>query len=679
MTVWSADVFHIYGLKNKGKDVIKHLATLEEGSKDYVPSRFLNEKTGTIVIDELIDHIVKSGSFDDDFVRRAVLILIGTVIAPHSRKTVPCHLYSLVEDVDTIKLYNWNVFMLHVCIDGIAKTVKDQHKFKWSVGNLSLIQPTGIDEPLSYEYPLMLNWSEIKAKKRDENSEKQAWPWEGNKLCLIFDDVIGEDHREAKVAKEGTLPEVEAQRDIKTEWRCKWRRFDIQTFLQGHQSRRDESEVWVKSKYAPKYFPEVDSSPLGQRHEEKNNASFTNMPTNEELNDDTSARINGSGIGTPNDPFIVNGNNSHVRSSSSLATNEFPKVTRTPKNGGILILDDMQNDVSPMGSEATIDKLNEDVQDAKRVRKASRWLQFPYEQMDGPKRVKKSLFGNYAVMVSTEYLDAEHIEAANAYINTLIENGKHRKDVVVKIPAPDVDICTAHMLGDIVKKKWLCGAISATTYNYFLIRVINDYCKQIKKHSKVPDRHILSTWVSKWLLDRAAGRVTGRKTKMEILVKRTTTITRVMDEYFSTDKAYFPMNVNGNHWINVLMHNTNKEFQVLDSLGPIDRIIHKTIHTLKAQIAIDIAAANKQVESKFPDVSAWLIMEYEMPKQTDGVSCGLFVLRCIEYLDGQKWTSTFDQDKINESRSKILAELIFSEDNIVEKVKDKLLRLISRD
>ena len=36
------------------------------------------------------------------------------------------------------------------------------------------VQPTGIDEPLSYEYPLMLNWSEIKAKKRDEyNSENE--------------------------------------------------------------------------------------------------------------------------------------------------------------------------------------------------------------------------------------------------------------------------------------------------------------------------------------------------------------------------------------------------------------------------------------------------------------------------------------------------------------------------
>ncbi|KAI4989056.1 hypothetical protein ZWY2020_036373 [Hordeum vulgare] len=487
--------------------------------------------------------------------------------------------------------------MLHVCIDGISKRVKDQHKFKWPVGNLSLIQysywekvqPTGIDEPLSYEYPLILNWSEIKAKKRDEYDS------ENGRGHGKFDDVIVEDHREAKVAKEGTLPEVEAQTET---------------------SKRNGGASGVIN-IMKQIQKDVLTLPTKCAKEEKNNASFTNMPIDEELNDDTGARINGSGIGTPNDPFIVNGNNSPMRSSSSLPTNEFHKVTRAPENGGILILDDMQNDVSSMGSEATIDKLNE------------------------------ALFGNYAVMVSTEYLDAEHVDAANAYINTLIENGKHRKDVVVKIPAPDVDICTADMLGDIIKKKWLCGAV-----------IINAYCKQIKKHSKV---------------------VTGRKTKMEILVKRTTTTTRVKDEYFNTHKAYFPMNVNGTHWITVLMHNTKKEFQVLDSLGPIDRNIRKTIHTLVSQIAIDIAAANKQVESKFPDVSAWPIVEYEMPKQTDGVSCGLFVLRCIVYWDGEKWTSTFDQDEINESRSKILVELIFSEDNIVEKVKHKVLRLISQD
>ena len=139
LTVRSADVFHIYGLKNKGKDVMKLLASVPEGSKEVVPSRFLDKKTGEIVIDELIDQIVQSGSYDDDFVRRAVLVLIGTVIAPHSTKIVPPQFYKLVEDVDAIKLYNWNAFMLHVCIDGISKTVKDQRKFKWLVGNLSLI------------------------------------------------------------------------------------------------------------------------------------------------------------------------------------------------------------------------------------------------------------------------------------------------------------------------------------------------------------------------------------------------------------------------------------------------------------------------------------------------------------------------------------------------------------
>ncbi|KAI4991823.1 hypothetical protein ZWY2020_040209 [Hordeum vulgare] len=179
-----------------------------------------------------------------------------------------------------------------------------------------------VDEPLSYEYPLMLNWSEIKAKKRDEYDS------ENGRGHGKFDDVIEEDHREAKVAKEGTLPEVESQiviERLKKEGLIYKPSFKD---INPEENGVDESEVWVKRKYAPKYFPEVDSSPLGERQEEKNNASFTNMPIDEEV--ETGAGINGSGIGTPNDPFIVNGNNSPVRSSSSLPTNEFPKVTRTP-------------------------------------------------------------------------------------------------------------------------------------------------------------------------------------------------------------------------------------------------------------------------------------------------------------------------------------------------------------
>ncbi|KAI5011405.1 hypothetical protein ZWY2020_013542 [Hordeum vulgare] len=76
-----------------------------------------------------------------------------------------------------------------------------------SVLILEKVQPTGIDEPLSHEYPLMLNWSDLKAKKRDEY-DSQNGHGHGK-----FGDIIGEDHRQAKVAKEGTVPEVEAQKE----------------------------------------------------------------------------------------------------------------------------------------------------------------------------------------------------------------------------------------------------------------------------------------------------------------------------------------------------------------------------------------------------------------------------------------------------------------------------------
>ena len=77
------------------------------------------------------------------------------------------------------------------------------------------------------------------------------------------------------------------------------------------------------------------------------------------------------------------------------------------------------------------------------------------------------MFGNYAVIVSTEFIDPEHVEAASVYINTLMKNDKHKKDTVVRVPPPDGDICTAEMLADIIQNKYLCGAVSTSTYNYY--------------------------------------------------------------------------------------------------------------------------------------------------------------------------------------------------------------------
>ena len=71
-----------------------------------VPSRFIDSSTNEIMIDQLIQDITTSGLYDDDFLRRIVLVLLGTVLAPHSTVEVPNAFYKLVEDVESIKSFN---------------------------------------------------------------------------------------------------------------------------------------------------------------------------------------------------------------------------------------------------------------------------------------------------------------------------------------------------------------------------------------------------------------------------------------------------------------------------------------------------------------------------------------------------------------------------------------------
>lgn len=80
------------------------------------------------------------------------------------------------------------------------------------------------------------------------------------------------------------------------------------------------------------------------------------------------------------------------------------------------------------------------------------------------------------------------------------------------------------------------------------------------------------------------------------------------------------MNVNESHWITLVMHNTKKEFQVLNSQGKISTRVYNVIDTLRAEIAKDIREANLTVKLKYPDVSSWPIKEYDMPRQSDGCS-----------------------------------------------------------
>ncbi|XP_037440987.1 uncharacterized protein LOC119308948 [Triticum dicoccoides] len=386
----------------------------------------------------------------------------------------------------------------------------------------------------------------------------------------------------------------------------------------------DESDELVR-KYKPKYHTEVTSSPLEERAEEKMDASFTG-PNGTNFPNDEGMQSGTPGKGVENDPFIIEDNGSPKEASPSLGTNDFPSLTRNPQK---------ENAVS-VGSSA--------------------------------ENSAEGLFRIRDVLLSTDFMDENHIEGARVYIDTLADSPKHLKQTVVHMTGIGGETCTAEMLQAITSGDWLNGA------------VINCYSNHLLTTTPMADRHVLTSWVSYCLIQRAKGKLKNSNMNyMEFFTKESKTVSRVIDEYFAKDKAFFPLNVNKNHWITIVMHNKKKEFQVLNSTGKISKAVHAKIASMRAEIAVYTNQVNSAIGTHHPDVSKWPIKEYDMPRQKDGVSCRLFVMKCIELWDGDAFRHDFDQDEINSSRGRILAEILFSESNTLTKVKEKILKIMEKE
>ena len=106
VTLGAVDVECILNLENQGLSASDILIEEGEDIKERVPPQFLGKITGNIVIDDLIGDIIKNKSTDDDFLRKLVLVLLGTIIAPMSSKIVPKQYYALVDDVKRISKIN---------------------------------------------------------------------------------------------------------------------------------------------------------------------------------------------------------------------------------------------------------------------------------------------------------------------------------------------------------------------------------------------------------------------------------------------------------------------------------------------------------------------------------------------------------------------------------------------
>ena len=133
------DVFSIFGFKNEGEDVFGILATEGKELIKKIPIQYV-QKNGHIMIDDLIQKIVRNKSADDEFLRMAVLVLLGTIIAPMSAVSIPKEYYALVHDVKRISTLNFNVFTLRTCLTEIGKLKQDGRVRQWPCGNLALLQ-----------------------------------------------------------------------------------------------------------------------------------------------------------------------------------------------------------------------------------------------------------------------------------------------------------------------------------------------------------------------------------------------------------------------------------------------------------------------------------------------------------------------------------------------------------
>nr|XP_040252149.1 uncharacterized protein LOC120969128 [Aegilops tauschii subsp. strangulata] len=628
------DVFDIFGLENKGRDAMKALGKGGLKEKVKVPSHFIDSSTNEIMIDQLIQDITSSGTYDDDFLRRIVLVLLGTVLAPHSTIEVPNAFYKLVEDVESIKSLNWNAFTLRYMF--------------WEK-----VQPLDGEtfNPLAHEYPLMLKWIEDEALKRDAYDTSYG-RGNGN-----VDDIINERYRYALIAREGKLPEEEVEPKDRT-GRARTKKDNRDEASSSRDTTLDQvmkcikdmqkeihlltgkcaeivveklkkeglvfnrnrgsgddvefvehSEDWM-GKYRPsKYWTYVKSTPQKEEME----ASFTMG-----CNGKKSAREKGvhhttPGTGDEGDPFVIEENgNSPDPSLAMVDTNDFPDLTATPKNINTM----SDGSTADKSEEISMDSLNTRIKnakesgtkenDGKHKRKQSKYCLSPYQQNGGRKRAKKNLFGIRAAMINTDYINDEHIEAATVYIQTLARSEKLCTKTVVHMTGIAGETCTPHMLEAIISKKWVHGA------------VINSYCNYMQTHNPRADRHILTSWVSHWLLLRADGKVkNSKKHFMEHFTNQTKMVSRVTEEYFIKDKAYFPFHVEENHWITVLMHNKKKEFQVLNSTGKCSNIVLAKITMLRAEIARDMMEVNTLINTEHPDVSSWPIREYKMLLQKD--------------------------------------------------------------
>nr|XP_045083614.1 uncharacterized protein LOC123493687 [Aegilops tauschii subsp. strangulata] len=673
VSLGAVDVECILALENHGLSAEGILGEEGEDVKDRVPPQFLSKTTGNIVIDDLIVDITKNKSADDDFLWRVVLVLLGTVLAPMSSKTVPKQYYALVDDVKRISKINWNAFTLRVLLDCLRNVRKGKHLRQWPRGNLALLQylywekvqplegECAFNPSLSME-PLMRNWTEAAASRRDKFDYDQG-RGRGN---IKIEDNITKEYR----AQERKVPELEKPKMKPAVGAAKKSKLASNADeMMNLIMKRCMDYIRSQMKEIPEQVAERLLEKLNQNGVMYKPAAAAASGNNDaDLEVDSFENEPVIDLTQPDEPVVNQNNDDEEKTPAKLNVDKTTKPTdecdATPENPWIVgnspraessDIDISASSIDRMvgkskGKKSAATAKEDDVISRKRRRTVPKKFESPFKLDKPGKRSARALFSDNDMEGSVkDDLTPELIDAAVAFVEAAARSEKNMTkrvyynergtSVTVERIRPVIDAYQTHLA----------------------LRVGHD-------------RHLCPAWRSKYLVDHAKARDNPKPSKynMDSALSRAGAVRRVLDEYTVRDKSFIPLNVGNTHWITVVMHNRKKEFRVFDSLYPLEFSLN-TVKALRLAIAIDMEEANRITPGKYPDVTKWpIIPQIDMPPQEDGNSCGLFVIEVMEHWDGDRWTADFTQGTVNERRRRLIAELVLSPTNTLECVKNKI-------
>jgi sentrin-specific protease 1 len=132
---------------------------------------------------------------------------------------------------------------------------------------------------------------------------------------------------------------------------------------------------------------------------------------------------------------------------------------------------------------------------------------------------------------------------------------------------------------------------------------------------------------------------------------------------FSNKNVMLPYNLNGNHWILLVLSTAKKEIRIYDSLIMKKSLATRQVITKKLKILlgwVNYVRINKG-DGNEEDVREWNFpFEEDMPKQSNGHDCGVFTLMYAAFLteDLALVTNSFNQQDANLFRQKMAMSLI---------------------